>query len=126
MKHTKKNKIGGYNMKKILYLLLISITIFSLTGCGNIKLSGKYVYGSENDDVYGYYECNKDDSCDWYMFMSGKKSIATYEYSIINSNGNKHTIHMKNASNGTEYNVIYDSDNNTIYDVDLKMTYERK
>ena len=33
---------------------------------------------------------------------------------------------MENASNGTEYNVIYDSDNNTIYDVDLKMTYERK
>ena len=68
-------------MKKILYLLLISITIFSLTGCGNNinkKIAGTWTY--EWKTIYGT-KCEEK-----YIFKEkGTGTFSFYNYANLDS-----------------------------------------
>lgn len=113
---------------KFLSVLLIGGILLCLTGCGKSNPSGMYIYGSEDDNVYAYYDCNTSDRCDWNAVIkdNNTKSSATYEYTKEKNDDGTYTLHMQNIKNDTKYELIYDSEKNTLYDSELKMTYSHK
>ena len=81
--------------KKIFLIVLFLICLFTITGCGGNVPLGKYSYGKSSDEIYGYFDCNANKKCDWYMKIEDTHTSATYKYTIKESSNDKYLLHLK-------------------------------
>lgn len=117
-------------MKKKVLLIILCVTCISLTGCFGKRLSSKrYEYNTEGDSVYSYYKCGSKKICTRYLYIKGiGTSEAKYEYEFKKKQEDgTYVIKFTNLKKTSDnYEIIYDKEEESLYDTDLKISYEIK
>ena len=115
-------------MKKIMACLLIMVMAVALCACGGSskELSGKYYSEEFGKEVY--YKFDGESTC--HLCIESQNMQVKYKYVInkedvaelVDDEGTTHktyVVHITDTSSSASHKLVYDSTNDTIYDLEL-------